>query len=238
MAGAATSIIFTLASSQQQAAYAKASTIVEQTCGSIRTVASFTGETQATSSYKELINSVYKSSVKQGFSAGLGFGVMFLVFFCSYALAIWFGGEMIHRKGYTGGAVINVMIIAVASSMSLGQAAPCLTSFAAGQAAAYKMFETIKRKPVIDCFDLNRKVLEDIQGNIELRDVCFSYPARPREEVFGGFSLMIPSGTTAALVGESGSGKSTVISLIERFYDPNSGQVLIDGVDLKEFQLK
>nr|VDD35366.1 unnamed protein product [Brassica oleracea] len=267
MAGAATSLIFTKASSQQQAAYAKASTIAEQTCGSIRTVASFTGEKQATSSYKELINSAYKSSVKQGLSTGLGFGwrwvitVMFLVFFCSYALAIWFGGEMILRKGYTGGAVINVMIIVVASSMdniphrsvkiikqcmsemnqfarSLGQAAPCLTSFAAGQAAAYKMFETIKRKPVIDSFDLNGKVLEDIQGEIELRDVCFSYPARPREEVFGGFSLMIPSGKTTALVGESGSGKSTVISLIERFYDPNSGQVLIDGVDLKEFQLK
>ncbi|KAL0655230.1 hypothetical protein Bca4012_075814 [Brassica carinata] len=238
MAGAATSLIFTKASSQQQAAYVKASTIAEQTCGSIRTVASFTGEKQATSSYKELINSAYKSSVKQGLSTGLGFGVMFLVFFCSYALAIWFGGEMILRKGYTGGAVINVMIIVVASSMSLGQAAPCLTSFAAGQAAAYKMFETIKRKPVIDSFDLNGKVLEDIQGEIELRDVCFSYPARPREEVFGGFSLMIPSGKTTALVGESGSGKSTVISLIERFYDPNSGQVLIDGVDLKEFQLK
>ncbi|CAN7126395.1 unnamed protein product [Brassica rapa subsp. narinosa] len=238
MAGAAMSLIFTKASSQQQAAYAKASTIVEQTCGSIRTVASFTGEKQATSSYKELINSAYKSSVKQGLSNGLGFGVMFLVFFCSYALAIWFGGEMILRKGYTGGAVINVMIIVVASSMSIGQAAPCLTSFAAGQAAAYKMFETIKRKPVIDSLDLKGKVLEDIQGEIELRDVCFSYPARPREEVFGGFSLMIPSGKTTALVGESGSGKSTVISLIERFYDPSSGQVLIDGVDLKEFQLK
>ncbi|CAH8333242.1 unnamed protein product [Eruca vesicaria subsp. sativa] len=237
-AGAAMSILFTKASSQQQVAYAEASTIVEQTFGSIRTVASFTGEKQATSSYQELINSAYKSSVKQGFTTGVGYGVMSLVFFCSYGLAVWFGGEMILRKGYTGGAVINVMIIVVTSSMSLGQVAPCLTSFAAGKAAAYKMFETIKRKPLIDAFDLNGKVLKDIQGQIELRDVCFSYPARPREEVFGGFSLMIPSGTTAALVGESGSGKSTVISLIERFYDPCSGQVLIDGFDLKEFQLK
>jgi len=121
---------------------------------------------------------------------------------------------------------------------ALGQASPCLTAFTAGKAAAYKMFETIEREPLIDTFDLNGKVLEDIRGEIELRDVCFSYPARPKEEVFGGFSLLIPSGTTTALVGESGSGKSTVISLIERFYDPNSGQVLIDGVDLKEFQLK
>ncbi|VYS61539.1 unnamed protein product [Arabidopsis thaliana] len=238
MSGAAIAIIVTRASSQEQAAYAKASNVVEQTLGSIRTVASFTGEKQAMSSYKELINLAYKSNVKQGFVTGLGLGVMFLVFFSTYALGTWFGGEMILRKGYTGGAVINVMVTVVSSSIALGQASPCLTAFTAGKAAAYKMFETIEREPLIDTFDLNGKVLEDIRGEIELRDVCFSYPARPKEEVFGGFSLLIPSGTTTALVGESGSGKSTVISLIERFYDPNSGQVLIDGVDLKEFQLK
>ncbi|KAL9285379.1 putative ABC-type xenobiotic transporter [Arabidopsis thaliana] len=238
IAGAAMPIIVTRASSQEQAAYAKASTVVEKTFGSIRTVASFTGEKQAMKSYREFINLAYRSSVMQGFSMGLGLGVVFLVFFCSYALAIWFGGEMILKNGYTGGEVVNVMVTVVASSMSLGQTTPCLTAFAAGKAAAYKMFETIERKPLIDAFDLNGKVLEDIRGEIELRDVCFSYPARPMEEIFGGFSLLIPSGATAALVGESGSGKSTVISLIERFYDPSLGSVLIDGVNLKEFQLK
>uniref|UniRef100_A0A1J3JST6 ABC transporter B family member 11 n=1 Tax=Noccaea caerulescens TaxID=107243 RepID=A0A1J3JST6_NOCCA len=238
MAGAAMAIIVTRASSRGQAAYAKAATVVEQTIGSIRTVASFTGEKQAINSYKKFITSAYKQSTQQGFSTGLGLGVMFMVFFSSYALAIWFGGKMIVEKGYTGGAVINVIIIVVAGSMSLGQTSPCLTAFAAGQAAAYKMFETIKRKPLIDAYDLNGKVLEDIRGDIELKDVHFSYPARPDEDIFDGFSLFIPSGATAALVGESGSGKSTVISLIERFYDPKAGEILIDGVNLKEFQLK
>ena len=56
--------------------------------------------------------------------------------------------------------------------------------------------------------------------------------------IFSGLSLHIPSGTTAALVGQSGSGKSSVVSLIERFYDPDSGQVLIDGVDLRKLRLK
>lgn len=113
-----------------------------------------------------------------------------------------------------------------------------MTAFAAGRAAAFKMFETIDRKPEIDPFDSRGKTLSDISGDIELRDVCFSYPARPTEPIFSGFSLSIPCGTTAALVGQSGSGKSTVISLIERFYDPQSGEVLIDGYNLKEFQLK
>lgn len=113
-----------------------------------------------------------------------------------------------------------------------------MSAFAAGQAAAYKMFETISRKPEIDAYDEKGKIFDDIRGDIELRDVYFSYPARPDEQIFNGFSLRIPSGTTAALVGQSGSGKSTVISLIERFYDPRAGEVLIDGINLKEFQLK
>ena len=121
---------------------------------------------------------------------------------------------------------------------SLGQASPCMSAFAAGQAAAFKMFETIGRKPVIDAYDTKGRTLDDIHGDIELRDVYFSYPSRPDELIFNGFSLSIPSGTTTALVGQSGSGKSTVISLIERFYDPHAGEVLIDGINLKEFQLK
>lgn len=113
-----------------------------------------------------------------------------------------------------------------------------MSAFAAGRAAAYKMFETIERKPEIDPFDEKGKTLSDIRGDIQLIDVYFSYPARPTEQIFSGFSLQIPQGTTAALVGQSGSGKSTVISLIERFYDPHAGQVLIDGINIKEFQLR
>ncbi|XP_058103410.1 ABC transporter B family member 9-like [Magnolia sinica] len=120
---------------------------------------------------------------------------------------------------------------------SLGQASPCVNAFAAGQAAAYKMFETIRRKPKIDAYDTSGIILEDIKGDIELRDVYFSYPTRPDFQVFSGFSLHVQSGITMALVGESGSGKSTVISLVERFYDPQAGEVLIDGINLKTLKL-
>lgn len=133
---------------------------------------------------------------------------------------------------------LNTDVLWLGCIRSLGQASPCMTAFAAGRAAAFKMFETINRKPEIDPLDNGGKVLGDINGDIELKDVYFSYPARPTEHIFNGFSLFIPHATTAALVGQSGSGKSTVISMIERFYDPQAGGVLIDGINIKELQLK
>ncbi|KAL9141817.1 hypothetical protein ABFS82_14G129600 [Erythranthe guttata] len=226
-----------MATSGQQA-YAKAANIVEQTIGSIRTVASFTGEKKAVADYDKSLVKAYKSGVSEGWASGLGMGCVMFIIFSSYGLAIWFGAKMILEKDYTGGDVLSVIVAVLTGSMSLGQASPCMTAFSAGQAAAFKMFETINRKPEIDSYDTSGKVREDIRGDIELRDVHFSYPARPDEHIFSGFCLSIPSGVTAALVGQSGSGKSTVISLIERFYDPQSGEVLIDGINLKDLQLK
>ncbi|KAL8527119.1 hypothetical protein ACS0TY_005115 [Phlomoides rotata] len=238
LAGGVMAIVLSRMASRGQNAYAKAAGVVEQTIGSIRTVASFTGEKRAVAAFEKSLTKAYHSGVQEGWATGLGFGAVMCIIFCSYGLAIWYGGKMILEKGYTGGEVLNVIIAVLTGSMSLGQASPCMSAFAAGQAAAFKMFETINRKPEIDAYDTRGKILEDIRGDIELKDVYFSYPARPDEQIFRGFSLSISSGTTAALVGQSGSGKSTVISLIERFYDPHDGQVLIDGINLKEYQLK
>ncbi|XP_068333364.1 ABC transporter B family member 11-like [Pyrus communis] len=236
--GAMMGIVMSKLASRGQTAYSLASTVVEQTVGSIRTVVSFTGEKHAIANYNSSLIKAYKSGVHEGLASGFGIGAMRLIVMCSYGLAIWFGGKMIVEKGYTGGEVMNVVFAVLNGSLSLGQASPCMSAFAAGKAAAYKMFETINRKPEIDTYDTNGEQLQEIHGDIELRDVYFSYPARPDEQIFRGFSLSIPSGATAALVGGSGSGKSTVISLIERFYDPQAGEVLIDGINLKEFQLK
>ncbi|KAI9123102.1 hypothetical protein K1719_005991 [Acacia pycnantha] len=236
--GAVMSIVLAKATTQGQKAYSAAANVVDQTIGSIRTVTSFTGENQAIAKYDQFLIKAYRTSVQEGLASGLGFGSTYLLFYFTYGLAVWYGGKMVLEKGYTGGKVITVIFAVVTGSLSLGQASPSLSAFAAGQAAASKMFETIKRKSDIDAYDTTGKQLHDIRGDIELREVCFSYPARRNELIFNGFSLSIPSGTTTALVGQSGSGKSTVISLIERFYDPQAGEVLIDGINIKELQLK
>ncbi|KAM0006548.1 putative ABC-type xenobiotic transporter [Helianthus debilis subsp. tardiflorus] len=214
--GGIMSVTISKMASREQNAYAKAANIVEQTFGSIKMVAAFSGEKKAVDEYNKFLVDVYNSSVHQGLATGLCLGLMMLVILCSYALAFWYGAKMILEKGYTGGTVITVMIAVLTGSMSLGQVSSCLSAFAAGRAAAFKMFEAINRKPEIDAYHTKGKVLSDIRGDIELRDLYFTYPARPDEEIFRGFSLCIPSGMTAALVGQSGSGKSTKIGLVSQ----------------------
>ncbi|KAH0704992.1 hypothetical protein KY290_012025 [Solanum tuberosum] len=238
LSSAVLTILLTKLASRAQTAYSEAATVVEQTISSIRTVASYTGERRAISEYYNSLNKAYYSGVQEGLVSGLSMGVFFFVFYSSYALAIWYGAKMILDHNYTGGDVMNVMMATLTGSFTLGQASPCLHAFAAGKAAGFKMFQTINRKPVIDPYDMKGQKLLDISGDIELKNVHFCYPARPQESIFDGFSVSIPKGTTTALVGRSGSGKSTVISLIVRFYDPQAGEVLIDGINIKEFQLR
>ncbi|KAH7681722.1 Xenobiotic-transporting ATPase protein [Dioscorea alata] len=218
--------------------YVEAGNVVEQTIGAIRTVASFTGEKLAISKYNQFIKAAYNSAVHQGIVSGVGIGTMMLIVISTYSLAIWYGAKLILQKGYDGGTIINIIVAVMNGGTSLSQVSPCMSAFGAGQVAAYKMFEIIKRKPTIDAYDTEGMVLEDLKGDIDLKDIIFSYPTRPDHLIFDGFSLHVPSGKTMALVGESGSGKSTVISLVERFYDPYGGEVLIDGVNIRNLSIK
>jgi ATP-binding cassette, subfamily B (MDR/TAP), member 1 len=107
-----------------------------------------------------------------------------------------------------------------------------------GRGAAAKLFATIDRTPSIDSTDPGGEKPAKVHGEITLEDVKFSYPSRPTVPVVKGLSITFPAGKTAALVGASGSGKSTIVSLVERFYDPLEGSVKLDGRDIRELNVR
>ena len=136
------------------------------------------------------------------------------------------------------GTVITVLLSIMIGSFSLAMLAPEVAAVTSAMGAAAKLFATIDRVPAIDSADPSGLSPEKIVGEIELKDVKFSYPTRPDVEVLKGVSLVFKAGETTALVGASGCGKSTVISLIERFYDPSSGAIELDHTDIKDLNVK
>jgi len=116
--------------------------------------------------------------------------------------------------------------------------APEISAVTSAMGAAAKLFATIDRVPPIDSADPSGLTPEKVVGEIELKDVKFSYPTRPGVEVFKGISLVFKAGETTALVCASGCGQSTVISLIGRFYDPSSGTIELDHTDINVLNVK
>jgi ATP-binding cassette subfamily B (MDR/TAP) protein 1 len=133
---------------------------------------------------------------------------------------------------------VNVVLAIFIGSISLVMLAPEMQSITRGQGAASKLLQVIDRVPDIDSADPGGLKLQTINGQIIFENVNFSYPSRPDVPVIKDLSVTFAAGKSSALVGASGSGKSTIVSLVERFYDPLSGVIKLDGVDIKELNVK
>lgn len=112
-------------------------------------------------------------------------------------------------------------------SAGIGQVAPAITSFIQASSAANDLFQTLDRKPLLDSSADTGDKLSEVNGHIEFQNVSFSYPSRPHIPILKGISFDVPANKTTALVGASGSGKSTVVSLLERWYEPGVSGVPI-----------
>ncbi|KAJ0691057.1 putative ABC-type xenobiotic transporter [Helianthus annuus] len=225
-------------SSKSQEALSEAGNIVEQTIAQIRTVVAYVGESRALQAYSEALKIAQKLGYKSGFAKGLGLGSTYFTVFCCYALLLWYGGYLVRNHYTNGGLAISTMFSVMIGGLALGQSAPSMSAFAKARVAAAKIFKIIDHRPNVDRNCEPGLELEPVSGQLELKNVDFSYPSRPDVKILNNFTLSVPAGKTIALVGSSGSGKSTVVSLIERFYDPTSGQVMLDGHDIKGLNLK
>ncbi|KAI8541587.1 hypothetical protein RHMOL_Rhmol08G0073100 [Rhododendron molle] len=217
--------------------YNKAGTVAVQALSSIKTVYAFVAESKTIENYSLALQGTMELGLRQGLAKGLAIGSNGIVFVI-WSFMAYYGSRLIMYHKASGGHVFAVGASIIWGGLSLGAGLPNLKYFFEASAAGERILEIIKRVPKIDSDNMDGEVLENISGDIEFKNVEFAYPSRPETSIFQNFNLKFPAGLTTALVGGSGSRKSTVIALLQRFYDPMGGEICLDGVAIDKLQLK
>ena len=224
----------------------KAGGIMEEMLYNIKTVTSFGNFDYELNRYYTKIDEVWKIDLKNAIKFGFAHG--FINFFLSTSIFVGFlyGRKMIkneynYNKGreYTGGDVISATFCTLISITAIGVISPNIKTVQDTILSFDEYYKLFKRKRRIDLrFSVEKPPLEDINGKIEFHDVKFFYPSDPNQRIIlNGINLLFESGKKVALVGESGCGKSTIVNLIERLYDINEGKIIIDGIEIKRYDL-
>ena len=218
--------------------YARGSSVAEEALSAIRSTVAFGAQDRLTERFDRVLQAARRPGEKSTYCTSIMLGALWACVFFTYALAFWEGSRMIAKGESDVGKILCVIMTMLIGSFQLGNVAPNLRFLAQGIAATKSLNEAIDRVPVIDSEDDTGKILENVRGEIVLKNVHFRYPSRPDVLVLPDFSLEIPAGHTCALVGTSGSGKSTIVGILERFYLPLSGSITLDGENISDLNLK
>ncbi|KAL3419061.1 Leptomycin B resistance protein pmd1-like protein 7 [Phlyctema vagabunda] len=218
--------------------YSLAGMLAEEVFSSIRTVQAFWAHPRLSKEFDEHLAAAEKEGMRKSLNLAILYSTEFFCVYCGYALAFWQGVRMYSRgEIQQSGDVITVLFAVVMASTSMTQIAPHMMAFTKAGSAASALFRTMDRISAIDPLGKDGLHPDSITGNLELRDLHFAYPSRPTFPVLDGLSLSIPANKTTALLGASGCGKSTVIGLIERWYQLSDGSIFLDGNDITELNV-
>lgn len=213
---------------------ADSTAIAEEALSNIRIVKAFTRESYEVQRYDENINRTFLATMKATTWRAIFGSLVTFLGFASIALILWFGGLEVLANRLTTGSLVAFLVYGINIAASMGSFTSLYTQLQEAAGASHRIFELNQTHPEI-ADDPNAVNLPQIQGQITFKDVSFAYPGA--QHVLHQINLTIESGEVVALVGPSGAGKSTLFNLIPRFYDPTSGQIFVDGKDLREVTL-
>ena len=227
--------------------YEKGGGIAEEMLYNIKTVASFSNFEFEQKRFNEKIEVCYQLDLATVFKLGLAIGLLIFFLNATQTISLSYGRTLIRKdinanKGqdFTGADVIGVTFSTLMAIMGFGLIAPNIKIIQESCTASSDYFTLVEREPAMDFSQSVEKPDRDsIQGRIEFRNVVFKYPSDPNERIIlKGINLLFEPGKKVALVGESGCGKSTTVNLIERLYETTAGEIFIDGIEIKRFDVK
>uniref|UniRef100_A0AAX7URM8 Bile salt export pump n=1 Tax=Astatotilapia calliptera TaxID=8154 RepID=A0AAX7URM8_ASTCA len=216
---------------QDKEAMEAAGQISGEALNNIRTIAGLGKEKTFVEMYEAQLDAPYQAALKKANVYGACYGFSQCIIFLTNSGSYRFGGYLVQKEGLHFSLVFRVISAIVTSGTALGRASSYTPDYAKAKISAARFFQLLDRVPQISVYNDKGEKWDNFQGNIDFIDCKFTYPSRPDIQVLNGLNVSVKPGQTLAFVGSSGCGKSTSVQLLERFYDPNHGKVLIDGHD-------
>ncbi len=202
----------------------------------VQTVQAFTHEAASKTQFADMTEHSFDAARRRiRTRAYLTTIVIFLVF-SGVVSVLWIGARDVRAEVMTVGALIQFLIYAVMVAGSVAALSEIWSELQRAAGATERLVDLLEIQDPINDPDTAQILAEPVQGHIRFEDVNFRYPARPDTAALDGITLEIKPGETVAFVGPSGAGKTTIIQMILRFYDPQSGRITFDGVDLRDLQ--
>jgi ATP-binding cassette, subfamily B, bacterial len=210
---------------------AESNVIVEETLQSISIVKAFTNEKLESDKFNKTITETVALALKAATLRG-GFITFFIIgLFGGIVLVIWFGGKLVISQEILIADLITFLTVTIFIGGSLSGLGELYAQLQRTVGASERILEILNEKSEVELNDKGNK--NEIEGKIVFENVNFSYPSRADVEVLKNLNLEINSGQKIAIVGHSGAGKSTIVQLLMKFYDINSGKITIDNKDIK-----
>ncbi len=211
---------------------AEASAYASEQIGAVRTLQAFTREKMVTGRFARAVDAAFEAARASTLARALLTFVAIFTIFASVVAVLWFGSRDVLSGQMSPGTLGQFLLYSVFAAGALGALSEVWGELAQAAGAAERMTELLAEEPAIAAPENPLRLPSPARGEVEFSGVSFAYPLRPGQAAIRSLSFRVKPGETVAIVGPSGAGKSTIIALLMRFYDPHSGRVTVDGIDI------